>query len=85
MSSLMGQCLPSQQLYISNPFQDVEMLRLNSLSRIIILNKMFSILRLVLLENVLLSSLIRVVYDSLRRGIANEVNFCWTDSFSFSP
>ena len=52
-----------------------------SKSRIFPLNKTYTIPRLELLGNVLLSSLIRVVYNSLYEEIAIEEIFCWTDSF----
>ena len=52
-----------------------------SKSRILPLNKSYTIPRLELLGNVILSSLIRVVYNSLHEEIAIEDFFCWTDSF----
>ena len=52
-----------------------------SKSRIVPLNKTFTIPRLELLGNVLLSSLIRVLYNLLREEIAIEEIFCWMDSF----
>ena len=52
-----------------------------SKSRIVPLNKTYTIPRLELLGNVILSSLIRVVYNSLHEEIAIEDFFCWTDSF----
>ena len=52
-----------------------------SKSRIVPLNKTFTIPRLELLGNVILSSLIHVVYNLLREEIAIEGIFCWTDSF----
>ena len=52
-----------------------------SKSRIVPLNKTYTIPRLELLGNVILSSLIRVVYNSLREEITIEEIFCWADSF----
>ena len=52
-----------------------------SKSRILPLNKSYTIPRLELLGNVILSSLIRVVYNSLHEEIANGEIFCWTDLF----
>ena len=52
-----------------------------SKSRVVPLNKTYTIPRLELLGNVILSSLIRVVYNSLHEEIAIEDFFCWTDSF----
>ena len=52
-----------------------------SKSRIVPLNKSYTIPRLELLGNVILSSLIRVVYNSLHEEIAIEEIFYWTDSF----
>ena len=52
-----------------------------SKSRIVPLNKSYTIPRLELLGNVILSSLIRVVYNSLHEEIAIEEIFYCTDSF----
>ena len=52
-----------------------------SKSRIVPLNKTYIIPRLELLGNVILSSLIRVVYNSLHEETANGEMFCWTDLF----
>ena len=52
-----------------------------SKSRILPLNKTFKVPSLKLLGNGILSSLIGVVYNSLREKIAIEESFCWTDSF----
>ena len=52
-----------------------------SKSRIVPLNKTYSVARLELLGNVILSSLIRVVYNSLHEEIAIEEIFYCTDSF----
>ena len=52
-----------------------------SKSRIVPLNKTYTIPRLELLGNVILSSLIRVVYNSLHEEIAIEEIFYCTDSF----
>ena len=52
-----------------------------SKSRIVPLNKTYSVARLELLGNVILSSLIRVVYNLLHEIVAIEDIFCWTDSF----
>ena len=56
-----------------------------SKSRIVPLNKMYTIPRLGFLGNVILSSLIHVVYNSLHEKIAIEEIFCWTDSFISLP
>ena len=50
-------------------------------SRIVPLNKTYSVARLELLGNVILLSLIRVVYNLLHEIVAIEDIFCWTDSF----
>ena len=52
-----------------------------SKTRIVPLNKTYTIPRPELLGNVILSSLICVVYNSLQKEIAIEEIFCWTDSF----
>ena len=52
-----------------------------SKSRVVPLNKTYTIPRLELLGNVILSSLIRVVYNSLHEEIAIEEIFYCTDSF----
>ena len=60
---------------------DVAVKFVTSKSRIVPLNKTYTIPRLELLGNVILSGLIRVVYNSLHEEIAIEKIFRWTDSY----